>query len=81
MDPTLTVENYINKICNKANQKLNALSKIPWKEESNYEIFYYIKSWLIPLVRMLHSQGLNNKINTLHKKALRTAYPDKISLF
>lgn len=29
MDPTLTVENYINKICNKANQKLNALSKIP----------------------------------------------------
>ena len=49
IDSTITsFINYINRICKKANQKLNALARIPRKEESNSESFYYIKSWLMP---------------------------------
>ena len=30
-----------------------------------------------PLVCMCHSRGLNNKINNIHKRALRIVYQDK----
>ena len=29
-----------------------------------------------PLICMLHSRTLNNKINRIHKRALRTVYPE-----
>ena len=32
-----------------------------------------------PLVWMCHSRGLNNKINNIHKRALRIVYQDKKS--
>ena len=34
-----------------------------------------------PLVWMFHSWGLNNKINRIHKRALRITYNDKSSFF
>ena len=34
-----------------------------------------------PLVWMFHSRSLNNKINSLHKRALRTTYGDRSSSF
>ena len=34
-----------------------------------------------PLVWMFHSRGLNSKSNSLHERALRTTYGDKLSLF
>ena len=34
-----------------------------------------------PLVWMFHSRGLNNKINSLHERGLRTTYGDKSSSF
>ena len=33
------------------------------------------------LVWMFHSRSLNNKINTLHERALRITYGDRSSLF
>ena len=30
-----------------------------------------------PLIWMFHSRGLNNKINSLHERALRITYGDK----
>ena len=34
-----------------------------------------------PLIWMFHSRCLNNKINSIHKKALRITYQDHISIF
>ena len=34
-----------------------------------------------PLVSMFHSRGLNYKINSLHERALRITYGDKLSSF
>ena len=34
-----------------------------------------------PLVWMFHSRGLNNKINSLHERALRITYGDRSSSF
>ena len=34
-----------------------------------------------PLAWMFHSQSLNNKINWIHKRALRIKYNDKSSSF
>ena len=34
-----------------------------------------------PLIWMLHSRRLNNKINSIHKRALRITYQDRISTF
>ena len=34
-----------------------------------------------PLIWMLHSRGLNNKINRIHEKALRITYNDKSSSY
>ena len=34
-----------------------------------------------PLVWMFHSRGLNNKMNSLHERALRITYGDRSSSF
>ena len=34
-----------------------------------------------PLIWMFHSRNLNNKINRLHKRCLRTIYNDRLSTF
>ena len=34
-----------------------------------------------PLIWMLHSQTMNDKINRLHKRSLRTVYYDESSTF
>ena len=34
-----------------------------------------------PLIWMIHSRGLNNKINRIHERALRIVYDDNRSSF
>ena len=34
-----------------------------------------------PLIRMFHSRGLNNKINRIHKRALRITHNEKSSSY
>ena len=82
----LLFEYHINRICRKASQKLHAWSRIA-KYISEDKKRMLFKSFIIsqvnycPIVWMCHGRGLNNKINTMHERALRTVYQDKKSSF
>ena len=86
IDSNLSFEKHINNLCKKASQKLNALARI-----SGYINFQkrrvIMKSFIIsqfgycPLSWMFHSKRLNNKINSIHERALRITYVDNVSSF
>ena len=73
-------------MCRKTIQKLYALSRIS-KYISGDKKRLLFKSFIIsqfnycPIVWMCQGRGLNNKINNLHERALRTVYQDKKSSF
>ena len=73
-------------MCRKTSQKLYALSRIS-KYISGDKKHLLFKSFIIsqfnycPIVWMCQGRGLNNKINNLHERALRTVYQDKKSSF
>ena len=86
IDSNLTFENQINNICKKASQKLNALARVaPYMNMKKRRII--MKSFVTsqfgywPLIWMFHSRRLNNKINSIHERALRITYQDHISTF
>ena len=43
--------------------------------------FIESQSGYCPLTCMFHSRGVNNKINHLHERSLRSSYKDNISSF
>ena len=63
-------------------QKLNALARIPLFMNVS-EIRIIMKSSIesqfgySPLIWMLHTRGVNNKINRIHERTLRITYNDK----
>ena len=86
IDSKLTFENHINNICKRASQKLNALARVaPYMNIQKRRII--MKSFVTsqfgycPLIWMFHSRHPNNKINSIHERALRITYPDHISAF
>ena len=86
IDAKLTFEDHINIICKKANKKLNALSRISFmmnfkQRKTIMKAFVTSQFSYCPLVWMMHNRRLNNKINSLHERALRIAYKDTISSF
>ena len=74
----------MNRICRKASQKLQALSRIAkyFSQDKKRMLF---KSFIIsqfnycPIVWMCHGRGLNSKINNIHERALGIIYQDKTS--
>ena len=73
-----------NFTCRKASQKLLALSRISQylsqhKKRILFKTFIMSQFNYCPLVWTCHSRGLNNKINNIHKRALRIMYQDKKS--
>ena len=86
IDSKLTFKTHVKGLCTKACQKLHALSRI-----SNYMQFeqrrIIMNSFILsqfgycPLVWMLHSRELNNRINRIHCRALRIVYQDRKSTF
>ena len=73
-------------MCKKASQKLNTLTRISnymdvhkrqtvIKSLINLQFSYSSKIW------MFHDISLNNKINSIHERALKITYTDKISTF
>ena len=79
LDPKLCFEDHINYLCKKASQKLSTLARVaPYMclEKRKTVIKAYIISQFgyCSLVWMFHSRGLNNKINSLHERALRITY-------
>ena len=86
IDCKLTFENHINNICKRGSQKLNALARVaPYMNIQKRRII--MKSFVTsqfgycPLIWMFHSRRLNNKINSIHERALRITYQDHISTF
>ena len=86
LDSKLSFEDHINNLCKKASQKLNALARIvPYMclEKRKTVMKAYVASQIgyCPLVWMFHSRSLNNKINSLHERALKITYGDRSSSF
>ena len=86
LDSKLSFEDHINNLCKKASQKLNALARIASyvcleKRKTVMKAYIISQFGYCPLVWMFHSRGLNNKINSLHERALRITYGDRSSSF
>ena len=86
IESELTFNNYMEAVCKKASQKLNALSRlcaiIPFqKRKILMHAFYDSQFSSSRLVWMFHSRRINTKINNLHYRALRMIYLDDASSF
>ena len=86
IDSKLTFKNHINNICKKASQKVNVLARIaPYmniqKRRTIIKSFVTSQFSYCPLIWMFHSRRLNNKINSIHERALRITYQDNPSAF
>ena len=83
---TVTFEKHIKELSKKGNLKLHTLTRYAkfMSTEKRHLIF---KGFIIsqfnyfPLVWMFHTKQLNNRINSLHEKALRVKYQDRKSFF
>ena len=85
-DSNLSFNKHINNLCKKASVNLNALARmlgnmdlpkcrVIMKSLITSQFGYY------PLIWMFHSTALNNKINSIHERALRITYNDSKSTF
>ena len=84
IDSNLTFENHTNIICQKTSQKLHALERIaPYmniqKRRTVMKSFVTSQFSYCPLIWMFHGRRLNNKINSIHERALRITYQDSTS--
>ena len=82
----LSFEEHISSLCKKASQKLNVLARISGymdiqKRRTLMKSFITSQFGYCPLIWMFHSRCLNNKINSIHERALRITYGDKTSTF
>ena len=81
IDSNFTFEKHINELCKKGSLKLHSLTRCAkfMSAEKRRLIF---KASIIsqfnycPLVWIFHTKQLNNRINSLHKKASRVTYED-----
>ena len=86
IDSNLNFKEHILSLCKKANRKLHALSHVS-KYMTLNKRHILMKSFIIsqfiycPLIWMIHNRSLNNKINHIHKRALRIVYNDCSSSF
>ena len=82
IDSELNFEQHILTLCRKANQKVHALNRVANymsfdKKRNVMKAFITSQFSYCPLVWMIHSRTLNNKINRIHERALRLVYPEK----
>ena len=86
IDSKLNFENHISNICNKVSKKLNALGRIAGyitfeKRRMLFKAFIESQFNYCPLIWMLHSRTMKNKINRLHERLLRIVYSNHSSTF
>ena len=86
LDSKLNFNSRIHDICQKAGQKLNAISRItPYMDFAKRRLlvnsFLYSQFNYCQLVWMCHNRTNNNKVNRLHERCLRLIYNDKKSSF
>ena len=70
LDPKLSFEDHINKLCKKANQKRNALSRFVLYIGLE-KMRTFMKAFVTFVVRIFQNRGLNNKMYSLHETTLR----------
>ena len=75
----ISVDDHVASLCKKASQKLNALTRVAQymnlaQRRSIMKAFICSQFGYCPLVWMFHSRKINNRVNSLHKRALRVAY-------
>ena len=86
IDSNLNFKEHILSLCKKENRKLHSLSRFSKYMTLNKRRIL-MKSLIIsqsnycPLIWTMHNRGLNNKINHIHKRALRIVYSDYSSTF
>ena len=86
IDSNLSFNKHINNLCKKASARLNALARISGymdlpKRWVIMKLFIASQFGYCPLTWMFHSRALNNKINSIHERALRITYNDSKSTF
>ena len=86
IDRDLSFNDHVKMICKKASQKLAAISRLAnilSKDKRKLLIRTFFESQFnyCPLIWIFCGRTANNKINRLHKRALRIAYPDFESTF
>ena len=86
IDSNLSFNTHINNLCKKASAKLNALARISGymnlpKRRMIMKSFITSQFGYCSLIWMFHSRALNNKINSIHERALRITYNDSKSTF
>ena len=86
IDSKLTFEKHINELCKKGILKLHALTgcaKFMSAEKRRliFKVFIILQFNYCPLVWIFHRKQPNNRINSLHEKALRVTYQDRNSSF
>ena len=86
IDNKMTFDCHVSDICTKASQKLHALSRVSHlmmleHRKKVMNAFILSQFGYCPLVWMFHSRKLNNRINSLHERALRIVYLDSKSSF
>ena len=79
IDSELNFENQLSAMWNKVSRKINVLGRVVnymSLEKRRIVMKTFIESQFnyCPLIWMLHSRTINNKINRLHEKALRIVY-------
>ena len=86
IDNRLTYTKHVSNLCQKASKKLHALYRVAsymGMEKRRLLMKSFIQSQFgyCPLIWMLHSRKLNNRINRIHEKSLRLVYNDDASSF
>ena len=86
IDNQLKFDKHVLDLCAKANRKLSILRRLVQyltfeKKRTLLKAFIESQFNYCPLVWMFHSRETNNKINNLHKRALRLVYNDYTSTF
>ena len=83
-DSNLSFEGHVNSLCKKASQKLHALTKISHymdlnKRRNLMKAFITSQFSYCLLIWMFHGRNLNNKINWIYERALRSVYQNNLS--
>ena len=86
IDNNLRFDKHVSNICLKANRKLSALTRVakfvPFKKRRIlFKPFIESQFKCCPLVWMFHARQINDKINKLHKRALKIVYNDTVTSF
>ena len=81
IDNKVNFNEHVTNICNKVSLKLHALARIsnfmsPAKLRLILKAFIESQFQYCPLIWMFHSRTLNNRINRLHKRALKLVYKE-----